>query len=74
MIAREHLLNRLRALHYKHKRDTRNSVQLWGRGTHRIVIPKNQLVDPETVRSILRQCGMPEDDIQKFIGEYNRSS
>lgn len=68
MIPRERLINKLRAIGYTFKRDAWR-VQFFKKGTHRAEVPKRDLIAPETAMNILRQCGVPAEDIQSFLRE-----
>ncbi len=79
MVRRERLINKLRELGYTFKRDAWR-VQIWKRGTHRPAIPKQDLLDEETVASILRQClkacrpaGTSDDHHSQEIREFIRT-
>lgn len=69
MIGRQQLINKLRDLGYTYKRKGKR-VEIWRRkgGTHCVGIPTNAKVDEDNVMAILRQCGVPENDITAFIG------
>lgn len=66
MVRRERLINKLRELGFRFKRDAWR-VQLWQRGMLRPQIPKRDLLDQETVSHILRQCGCQNDEIMAFF-------
>ena len=68
MVPRQRLINKLREMGYRFKRDAWR-VQFWIKGTHRPAIPKRDLLDDETVTQILRQCGATPDEIIAFIRE-----
>jgi hypothetical protein len=66
MVRRERLINKLRELGFRFKRDAWR-VQLWQKGMLRPEIPKRDLLDEETVCNILRQCHLKNDEIAAFL-------
>jgi hypothetical protein len=68
MIRREHFINKLRDLGYKFKLQ-RKRVYIWRRtgSTHRIAVPKTDLLEESYVVSSLRQAGCSEDEINRFL-------
>lgn len=68
MVRRERLINKLRELGFRFKRDAWR-VQFWQKGQLRPVIPKRDFLDEETVAQILRQCGVAQQDIMAFLRE-----
>lgn len=65
-VSREHLINKLRELGYKFKRDCWR-VSMYKRGTHRVEVRKRDFLDEDAVRSMLRQCGQSPEEIDAFI-------
>lgn len=68
MVLRERLINKLRALGYRFKRDAWR-VQIWCKGTHRPMIPKRDLMDDEFVVTLLRQCGVAPEEVRAFLSD-----
>ena len=68
MVRRERVVNKLRELGFRFKRDAWR-VQLWQKGMQRPEIPKRDFLDEETVFHILRQCGLKPEEIAAFLRE-----
>ena len=68
MISNEALVNALRKLGFRHKRQTErvNIMKLQG-GTTRVSVTRNRRHDKNYARTILRQAGMVEAEIEKFL-------
>ncbi len=70
MIDRQRFVNLLRKLGYtfnvKHKR-----VEIWRKtgGTHRVELTTHKFFAEPYVRSVLRQCGLKPDEIEKYLRE-----
>ena len=73
MIPRDSLINKLRALGYSYK-DQQKRTDLYRRrgGTEIAFVPRTRLLTERYVRSILRQAGCEDADIEAFIGAYKR--
>lgn len=67
MITRQHFVNKLRELEYHFKKQYKR-VSLWKKGTHRVMVPRTDLLSPAWVRWTLKQCGETDEAINKFIG------
>ncbi len=69
-VRKERLVNLLREKGYKFKRQA-DRVELWraSNGTNRAAVPRRDWLEEFTVLSILRQCGLDEDEIQAFLHE-----
>ena len=73
MVQRSNLINALRRLGYKYKDQTKRMMLYKKEGsTERVAVPKNRLVMPEQVRSILRQAAMLHEDVERFISNNSR--
>jgi hypothetical protein len=70
MIARERLVNKLKEIGYRFKRDAWR-VTMFRNGTRRVEVPKRDFLQDETVAQILRQCGLTRDQIVQFIRTCN---
>ena len=70
MIPREKFINKLRELGYTFKRDC-DRTYLWRRGVHRVFVPKKSTVSEEWARQTLRQCGVSDAEIDKFVRAAN---
>jgi hypothetical protein len=71
VIPRERLINKLRELNYTFRTQTLKS-QLWRKkgGTHCVWLPRKENPLSETyVRNVLRQCGVDQEEIERFIGQ-----
>jgi len=66
MVNSEYLCNKLYELSYSFKRET-GRVRLFGRGTDRVTVPKKKRLDDDVAVSILRQAGVSEIEIDKFM-------
>lgn len=71
----EHLTNKLRALGFTFRKQMPR-VMMWKRGTPKSValVPRCDLLDPVTVRCILRQVGLSVEDIEQFLATSHVSS
>lgn len=70
MISTRRFANKLRELGYTFKGESRKS-RIWrlsGDG-RRIVVPKVRNLAPTQVRHMLRQAGIDQDEIERFIGD-----
>jgi hypothetical protein len=71
MIPRERLINKLREIKYRYQ-DQTTRVQLYRKigGTHFVTIPKKaDPISDSTVISILKQCGVSDEETEKFIAQ-----
>ncbi len=65
MLKRERVLNKLRELGFSFKRQAPN-VDIYKNGQDRIAVPRNAMIDPDWVRSVLgKRC--PREEIERFI-------
>ncbi len=65
-IPRQHFVNKLRRLGYSFS-DRTKRVELYKKPGHFVSVPTHRNLAEPTVRSILRQCGCGEAEIQSFI-------
>ena len=73
MVQRSNIINVLRRLGYKYKDQTKRMTLYKKEGsTQRVLIPRSSLVMPEQARSILRQAGMPDEEVERFISNNSR--
>lgn len=74
MIPNDALINPVRSQGFRFKRQTeRVDVYKQRGGTQRVAIRRNRLHDESYARVVLRQTGMPSDDIEHFITNARRS-
>jgi hypothetical protein len=68
MVRRESFINKIRELNYTYK-STQKRTFLWRKvgGTHYISVPMADLLVDEFVRSSLRQAGVADEEIQRFL-------
>jgi len=66
MATREHVINKLKEAGYRFKRDCWR-VSVFKKSTHRVEVPKRDIIDDEWVRSAFRQAGIPKDEIEAFL-------
>ena len=68
MIPHEALINALRTLRFHYKKQT-DRVQIYKQSgsTLRVAIRRNAVHDESYARTLLRQAGMPEGEIERFI-------
>jgi hypothetical protein len=71
MILRNTFLNKIRALDYTLKSETKR-VHIWRKkgGTHFITVHKTDKLEDEFVKSALAQAGMKDLEIKAFIDLY----
>lgn len=67
---RERVINKLRELKYKFRRDAWR-VSIWKKGTHEVHVPKRDILSEDWVRSTLTQAGCAKDEIDRFIQACN---
>ena len=67
-VPRDRLLNKLRELGFRHRRDAKR-VALWGSSgsRKRVSVPRNPLIPDEAVKSILGQAGCDREEIESFL-------
>lgn len=70
MPTREQLCNRLREAGFRFKRQA-DRTMLWRRGVDRIFVPRRNDISDEATRSILRQAGLTEPEIEAFLRAAN---
>jgi hypothetical protein len=63
---REQAINKLKEHGYRFKRDAWR-VTVFKKGTHRVEVPKRDILSDEWVRSAFRQAGMSVEEIAEFI-------
>lgn len=70
MVPNDTLINAVRSLGYKFKKQT-DRVDLYKKkgGTQRVAIRRNSAHDPDYARSILKQAGMSLEAIERFIAD-----
>lgn len=66
MIKREQLINKLRELGYKYKRQS-DRVEIYARGTQRVLLPRRDLIPVALAQILVRQAGASESDALAFI-------
>lgn len=75
MIPNDTLINALRSLNFRFKRQTDRVAIYKQKGTTlRVAIRRNQLHDETYTRTVLRQAGMALADINNFISSAKRSN
>jgi hypothetical protein len=68
MATREQAINKLKERGYRFKRDAwRVTIFKKEGGTHRVEVPKRDILSDEWVRSAFRQAGMTAEEITEFI-------
>lgn len=68
MATREQVINKIKEMGYRFKRDAwRVSVFKKQGGTHRIEVPKRDIISDEWVRGAFRQAGMSAEEITSFL-------
>jgi hypothetical protein len=68
MATRDQVINKLKEAGYAFKRDAwRVGIFKKVGGTHRIEVPKRDILSEEWVRSAFRQAGMPKEEIDEFL-------
>jgi hypothetical protein len=68
MATREQVVNKLKETGYRFKRDAwRVTVFKKEGGTHRIEVPKRDIISDEWVRSAFKQAGLSRDEIESFL-------
>lgn len=74
MISRNRLIAKLRELGYVCTKEKKR-LHLYRKPgvTHRIPVPKRNHFDESTIRSILKQAGCVEKEIEEFLKEANSS-
>jgi hypothetical protein len=74
MATREQVINKLRAAGYRFKRDAwRVSIFKKQGGTHRIEVPKRDILDEEWVRAAFRQADITREEIDEFLRQCRPS-
>lgn len=66
MLKRERAVNKLRELGYSFKREA-PSTYIYRKGTHRVFVPKTDLVSESWARITLQTCGCKAMEIEDFI-------
>ena len=68
MVTRESFINKIRELNYTYK-TLQKRTELWRKigGTHRMSVPRCNMLEDEYVMSTLRQAGCSEEEIKRFI-------
>lgn len=72
MIQNDALINALRSLGYRFKKQT-DRMMLYKRSgsSDRVMVRRNSAHSPEYARTVLKQAGMPPDQIDSFINSTN---
>ena len=72
VVSNDKLINALRSLDYTFKRQA-DRVMLYRQrgGTKRVAVRRRDLHDEDYVRVVLRQAGMPDENIELFIRSCN---
>jgi hypothetical protein len=73
VIPHDTVLNALRKLNFSFKRQT-DRVDLYKQkgSPRRVSLSRNAMHDPTYVRIVLKQAGMPEPEIERFIQETDK--
>jgi hypothetical protein len=73
VIPHDALINALRSLNYTFKRQA-DRVEIYKRrgAATRVAVRRNALHDDDYARAILKQAGMPHDQIEPFIAATSR--
>ena len=66
MLKRERVINKLREIGYAFKKEA-PSTYIYKRGTHRVFVPKTDLVSEAWVRATLGTCNCTPAEIEEFI-------
>jgi hypothetical protein len=66
MAKREQVINKLKERGYKFKTESER-VLVFKKGTHRLEIPRRDLLDEKWIRSAFRQAGMTNEEITEFL-------
>jgi len=66
MPTREQVINKIREVGYHFKKDHWR-VSLFKKGTHRIEVPKRDIISDEWVWATFRQAGMVKEEIESFL-------
>ena len=72
MVHRPTLLNKIRELGFGYKKRQRRT-DLWRKkgATNRITLPLTEELDDSYVRSVLRQNGQSEEEINRFLAAHS---
>jgi hypothetical protein len=73
VIPNDAVTNALRKLNFTFKRQA-DRVMIWKQrgSTRRVSVRRRDLHDPDAVRTLLKQAGMPHDEIENFINATNK--
>lgn len=66
MLKRERVINKLRELGYSFKKETPNTY-IYKRKTHRVFVPKTELVSEAWTGVTLGTCGCKPGEIEEFV-------
>jgi hypothetical protein len=66
MLKRERVINILHSLGFSFKRQCPN-VDMYKKGTDRLTLPRNALIDPDWLRATLSPRGVPRERIEEMI-------
>ncbi len=66
MATREQVINKIKKVGYRFKRDAWR-VSIFKKETHRISVPKRNIIADEWVVSTFRQAGIPNQEIEEFL-------
>jgi hypothetical protein len=66
MLKRERVINKLRDLGYVFKREAPNRF-IYKRGSHRVFVPKTDLVSETWVLATLFTCGCKQQEAEEFV-------
>ncbi len=72
MIAKRFFVNKIRELGYTHH-EQKKRVDIWRKrgGDHYVSIPRCDNLEDAYVVSTLRQCGLKDPEIKRFVTESN---
>jgi len=72
VVPNDAITNALRGLNFTFKKQTDRMMVWRQRGTQvRVLVRRNASHDEEYARTLLRQAGMPEHEIQAFLNSCN---
>ncbi len=66
MATRECVINKLKSVGYRFKRDAWR-VTVFKRETHRVEVPKRDILSDDWVRQAFRQAKIPSEEIETFL-------
>ena len=74
MATREEVINKLKEVGYRFKRNAwRVTIFKKQGGTHRVEVPVRDIISDEWVRNAFRQVGLSKDEIESFLRQTRPS-